>query len=100
MLLSREHKIRLDIQRFLSLLCVLLIAFTGLVQAVHVHTENSKLPAHDCSVCSVAHSAAATSPVYRPAPVFIQACVVVPQDAPFTSAYFASELCIRPPPAA
>ena len=29
----------------LSLLCILLVAFVSVVQAVHVHTDNSKLPA-------------------------------------------------------
>src|SRR6202047_1491542 len=83
----------------LSLLCVLLVVFTGVVQAVHVHTDNSKLPSHECSVCSVAHSGVLSSAVYRPAPLFIRTVVTASREDTRSSFGFVSSLRIRPPPA-
>jgi hypothetical protein len=83
----------------LSLLCVLLVTFVGVVQAVHVHSDNSKLPSHECSVCSVAHAGILSSTVYRPAPLFVRAALVVVPEAARNSLGFVSSLRIRPPPA-
>ena len=83
----------------LSLLCVLLVVFTGIVQAVHVHTDNSKLPSHECSVCSVAHSGVVSSAVYRPVPLFVRTVLAVSPEAERNSLGFVSSIDIRPPPA-
>lgn len=81
------------------MLCVLLVAFTGFVQAVHVHTDNSKLPGHECSVCSVAHSGVLNSAVYRPVPLFVRTVLTVLSEVAHNSFGFVSSLRIRPPPA-
>jgi len=83
----------------LSLLCILLVTFVSVVQAVHVHTDNSKLPSHECSICSVAHAGVLSTTVYRPVPLFVRAAVVVSPEAARKSLGFVSALRIRPPPA-
>jgi hypothetical protein len=99
-LISSGYKSRKDtISAGLSLLCILLVTFTGVIQAVHVHTENSKLPSHECSVCSVAHSGVLSSAVYRPAPLFIRTVVTASREHTRSSFGFVSSLRIRPPPA-
>ena len=93
------HKSRKDTSiAALSLLCILLVTFTGIVQAVHVHTDNSKLPGHECSVCSVAHSGVLSTSVYRPAPLFVRTVVAATPEGTRSSFGFVSSLRIRPPP--
>lgn len=85
--------------RLISLLCVLLVAFTGTVQAIHVHSDNAKLPAHDCSLCSVAHAGVIGGNVYQLAPALSRAYT---SSAPEYSAHSTEPLFslnIRPPPA-
>lgn len=85
--------------RLLSLVCVLLIVFTGVVQAVHVHSENSKVPSHVCSVCSVAHSGVVSSHVYRSAPLQVRALAATTTENFAQSSDVVFSLHIRPPPA-
>jgi len=84
--------------RLLSVVCVFLVGFIGFIQAVHVHSGNSKLPSHDCSICSVAHSGVIAKALYRPVPVFVSAVLLVPTDAVPKSSGFVSSFHIRPPP--
>jgi hypothetical protein len=83
----------------LSWLCVLLVAFIGFVQATHVHTDNSKIPSHECSICSVAHSGALTSTVYRPAPILVRSALTISPEVVSKSCGVIFSLHIRPPPA-
>jgi hypothetical protein len=85
--------------RVISLLCVLLIAFTGTVQAIHVHSDNAKLPAHDCSLCSVAHAGVIGGNVYQLAPVFVGAYTALAPEYSSQSSEPLFSLHIRPPPA-
>lgn len=98
-LTSSGYKSRKDTPVVVSWLCVLLVAFTGIVQAVHVHTDNSKLPSHECSICSVAHAGVLVSTVYRPVPLFVRRVLVVLPQVDHSSFGFVSSLRIRPPPA-
>ena len=82
----------------MSLLCVLLVAFVGVVQAVHVHSDNSKLPSHECSVCSVAHSGVLSTAVYRPFDLFVRAVLTVSPEVARKSSGVIFSLRIRPPP--
>src|ERR1700674_1922486 len=82
----------------LSLLCILLVTFVGVVQAVHVHTDSSKLPSHEWSICSVAHSGVLSSTVHRPAPLFVRTVLMVSPDVVCKSSGFVFSLRIRPPP--
>jgi hypothetical protein len=86
--------------RSLSLLCVLLVGFAGFVQAVHVHSDNSRLPSHECSVCSVAHAGIAAQAIYHHNPVFARAVLVVLPETPVKSSDSVFTLRIRPPPVA
>jgi hypothetical protein len=79
---------------------VLLVVFTGAVQAIHVHTDNSKVPNHACSTCSVAHSGLLNNAMHHPAPSMVRAAVVLIFDTQLKSSEFASSLHIRPPPTA
>jgi hypothetical protein len=79
-------------------MCILLVAFTGVVQSVHVHSDNSRLSSHDCSICSVAHAGVLSSAVYRPVPVFVRQILFVPPDLVRNSSGFVFSLRIRPPP--
>ncbi len=85
--------------RALSLMCVLLVAFAGFAQAVHVHPENSKLPSHECSICAVAHAGVLGQAQYRPVPVFVRSVLVVAPDATAKFSAFILSFRIRPPPA-
>lgn len=82
----------------LVLLCALLVAFTGFIQAIHVHSDNSTVPSHECSICSVAHAGVISQALYRPVPVLVRAVLVVPANVVYKSSGFASSLHIRPPP--
>jgi len=96
-----EHKSsRKSHAEFVALLCVLLIAFAGFAQAIHVHADNSQVPGHECSVCSVAHAGVLGSSVYQPAPLFILTVLAAAPRPVAKSAGFVSSLHIRPPPVA
>ncbi|MGA9039983.1 MAG: hypothetical protein WB421_05555 [Terriglobales bacterium] len=86
--------------RTLGLICVLLVGFSGFAQAVHVHNENSKLPSHECSICSVAHAGVIASVTYQPSPVFVRSVLFVAPDVIHQSSGFVFSLRIRPPPQA
>jgi len=84
--------------RAICALGVLLIAFAGFVQAVHVHSEDSKLPSHECSICAVAHAGIQATAQYRPVPVFVRTVLVITIAPIAASRGFVSALRIRPPP--
>jgi hypothetical protein len=84
----------------LGLICVLLVGFSGFAQAVHVHPDNGKLPSHECSICSVAHSGVIASVTYQPVPVVTRSVLFVAPDAIHQTSSFVFSLRIRPPPSA
>jgi hypothetical protein len=86
--------------KLLALAGVLLVAFSGFAQAVHVHADDSKLPSHECSLCSVAHSGAVVSIPYQPSPMFTLAELFIAPESVQLSSGFLFSLRIRPPPAA
>jgi len=85
--------------KLIALAGVLLVLFSGFAQAIHVHPEDSKLPSHECSLCSVAHSGAVVSVAYQPSPEFVPAPLFVAPEALHQSSGFVFSLRIRPPPA-
>jgi len=99
LILSRDSSRKDTCFAVLSLLCIGLVAFIGVVQAVHVHADNSKLPSHECSICSVAHAGVLSSAVYRPVPVFVRTVLSASPEVARKSFGFVSALRIRPPPA-
>ena len=86
--------------RPVALLCMFLVAFVGVVQAVHAHRDNPKLPSHECSICVVAHSGVLTPSFYYPVPVFVRTVLSVPSAVISQSPGFTPFLYIRPPPQA
>jgi hypothetical protein len=84
--------------RVLAILCTLIVAFNGYAQAVHVHTQNSSIRAHDCSICSVAHSGVLSSTAYQLIPISVRAVVVVGLEVARSSAGVVLSHRIRPPP--
>jgi hypothetical protein len=82
----------------LALVCVALTVFVGMAQAIHVHPDNTKLPSHECSLCSIAHTGfvAATTHSFVPE-LQVTAVAVAKQPIPRFSGYFSS-YSIRPPP--
>jgi hypothetical protein len=84
--------------RVSSLLCVVLVALVGFIQAVHVHLDDSKLPSHECSICAVAHSGVVGQASYRPVPVVVRTVLVAAPDATIKFSGFLFSLRIRPPP--
>jgi hypothetical protein len=84
--------------RVSSLICVLLVALVGFIQAVHVHVDDSKLPSHECSICAVAHSGVVGQAQYRPVPVVVRTVLVAAPDAAAKSSGVVFSLRIRPPP--
>lgn len=85
--------------KLLALAGVLLVAFSGFAQAVHVHADDSKLPSHECSLCSVAHSGAIVSVAYQPSPMFTLTELFIVSERVMPSSGFIFSLRIRPPPA-
>ncbi|MGH9513192.1 MAG: hypothetical protein ACRD2U_13755 [Terriglobales bacterium] len=89
---------RKTVTRAITLLGILLVAISGFAQAVHVHPDNSKLPSHECSICSVAHCGVIGTPVYQPVPVVVSSTLCVAPDIILRSTSFVLSLRIRPPP--
>ena len=85
--------------RALALLCVLFVGFIGFVQANHVHSANSRLPSHECSICAVAHAGVLHQLTYRPLTVFVRTVRIIIVEAAPKASGFSSSLYIRPPPA-
>ena len=84
--------------RALALCCVCLIAFTGFLATVHVHSDNAGVPDHSCSICALAHAGIAPVELASPVPLLErstlwQAGAEVPHSLLFVSSDF-----IRPPP--
>lgn len=84
--------------RAISLLCIVLVAFTGFVQAVHFHPNESKLPSHDCSICSVAHAAVLGGTIYHPIPFIVRSVQVRTVEVLPKSSGYVFSFHIRPPP--
>ena len=84
--------------RVAALVCVFLVSFGASVQAIHVHTQNSRLTSHECSLCLVAHSGVLSGVTSPPDPVFHHTALVIPQADELRSSGFVFSLCIRPPP--
>lgn len=89
---------RKRLARSLAVLGVVLVFFIGMVQAVHVHADESSLSHHECSLCSVAHAGVIAVAPHAPLPVVTQTILAVPQNPAHQSLGFASSLRIRPPP--
>ena len=94
-----EHK-RCEnrLARVLSLLCVFLVMLVALAQASHVHPQNSKLPNHSCSICSVAHGGLLVKATYHPIPLFTSSIFIGLGQESTKSFLDISSLYIRPPP--
>lgn len=82
----------------LSLLCILLVAFAGFVQATHVHSDRPDSANHECSVCSVAHAGVLPYVAVSSIPIVFESVLVSREGASPKSLLLASFLYIRPPP--
>ena len=85
---------------FLTLLCILLVAVSGTLQAAHTHPNGAAFHA-DCSLCAAAH--ATSQVVQSPAPAPPVAVVAVLASSPESVAPTALStfaLFTRPPPVA
>jgi hypothetical protein len=84
--------------RAVTLICIVVVMIAASAQASHVHSKNSKLGQHDCSVCSVAHSGVLVTSAYRQAPSFSPSAFIHLQSVSLNSFLLVSSLHIRPPP--
>src|SRR6476661_8484855 len=84
--------------RAVALCCVLLIALTGFIAAVHVHASNSGVPNHSCSVCALAHAGIAPADLGSPLPIFTRSTVIQASNQTPRSLLLVSSQFIRPPP--
>jgi hypothetical protein len=84
--------------RALAVGCVLLIAFTGFVAAVHVHANTSAVPNHACSVCALAHSGVAPAVLASHLPVFARSALLHAPLESSASLHIVPSQFIRPPP--
>jgi len=85
--------------RVVCILAMALVCAMGVVQAVHVHQDDSAAAAHHvCSICSTAHASLSVATVTA-APVLATATLAIP--APESDGIFRSTEVhfIRPPPA-
>jgi hypothetical protein len=84
--------------RFVALCCVLLIAITGFVAAVHVHANGSGVPDHSCSICALAHSGVAPAHAASALPVFARSELLQASAQALLSLLVVPSQFIRPPP--
>jgi len=87
-------------RKCISLLFVLVIAGFGFVQAVHVHESlaGRPVPNSHCSLCVVAHSAAAITQANTTQAPVPQSVMVAASDPQLQSRLQVSSSYIRPPP--
>jgi hypothetical protein len=77
--------------------CVVLIALTGFIAAVHVHPDASVID-HSCSICALAHAGVAPAVSASPLPVLVGSILALTvSQAPHTILLVSSQF-IRPPP--
>lgn len=89
------------LQKYTAVLFVLLMVGFGFVQAVHVHDAlagQTSSPASHCSLCVVAHHAAAVAPVSVVPMPAIEAAVLAQSDPQLDSRQRVRTSFIRPPP--
>jgi hypothetical protein len=84
----------------IAFVCILLVLFVGATQLLHQHTQgDAQNP--NCSLCSVAHLSAATTPVAQTPAIAETVQVVRPRIERVAPARaFPFSLYVRPPPAA
>jgi hypothetical protein len=78
--------------------CVVLIALTGFVAAVHVHPASSGAANHSCSVCALAHAGVAPAQLASPLPALVGSILSVTVSQTPHAILFVSSQFIRPPP--
>jgi hypothetical protein len=78
--------------------CVVLIALTGFVAAVHVHPASSGAANHSCSVCALAHAGVAPAISASLLPALIGSILGVILSRTAHSLLLVSSQFIRPPP--
>jgi len=84
---------------FLAVLCVLLVALLGTVQAAHFHADNATTHAN-CSLCATAHVTVQMVQTPAPAPTtHVIAKVEILRPAELPSGFCAFSHFTRPPPA-
>jgi hypothetical protein len=86
------------IARVITLTCIALVVFIGLLQAVHSHSEKDQLANHDCSICSVVHLGILHKSIPTQLPIFVQTGSVVIASVSTKSSSTVLAFCIRPPP--
>jgi len=78
--------------------CVVLIALTGFVAAVHVHPASSGAANHSCSVCALAHAGVTPAISASLLPALVGSILALPiSRTPYSSILVCSQF-IRPPP--
>lgn len=77
--------------------CVVLIALTGFIAAVHVHPDASAVD-HTCSVCALAHAGVAPAVSASPLPVLVGSILVLTISQTPHALLLVSSQFIRPPP--
>ena len=91
---------RPPLRKWTALLCVLVMAGFGLVQAVHVHNAvaGQSAPASHCSLCVVAHSAALISPSGTAPVLAYESAQIALLEPQLQSRLHVASSHIRPPP--
>jgi len=82
----------------IAVLCVLLIALTGFVAAVHVHAAGSGAADHSCSACALAHAGVAPAISASPLPALVGSIFALTLSRTPHSLILVSSQFIRPPP--
>ncbi len=77
--------------------CVVLIALTGFIAAVHVHPDASAVD-HACSICALAHAGVAPAVSASPLPALVGSILALTIAQTPHAIFFVSSQFIRPPP--
>jgi hypothetical protein len=83
----------------MALLCMLLVLFSTVLEAVHLHPDQG-LSSAPCSICITAHTTVVAFSVVVLPLMLALATIVVPRQVRLHSVYAGFELFIRPPPSA
>jgi len=78
--------------------CVVLIALTGFVAAIHVHPASSGAANHSCSVCALAHAGVAPAISASVLPALVGSIFAMTISRTPHSLILVSSQFIRPPP--
>jgi len=82
----------------MAVCCVLMVALTGFVAAIHIHPDGPGAANHSCSACALAHAGVAPAVSASPVPALVGSILALAISQTPHATLFVSSQFIRPPP--